>query len=156
MGQKQAAASSWTIDDLAFGTGQNAVQIEEVIDVVQKIPGKMFGGKVIENDATISRMQTDLLSFDDTLMNRDEPPQESYQDEQSHPESEEYYKTDGQYYAQYEEYYDQDGQYYAENQEYYDRNQQAIPEEDETQLSPVYSENNPKTINKDADTDKNL
>ncbi|CAF2121567.1 unnamed protein product [Rotaria magnacalcarata] len=167
MGQKQAAASSWTIDDLAFGTGQNAVQIEEVIDVVQKIPGKMFGGKVIENDATISRMQTDLLSFDDTLRRifrrkkkkhskRDEPPQESYQDEQSHPESEEYYKTDGQYYAQYEEYYDQDGQYYAENQEYYDRNQQAIPEEDETQLSPVYSENNPKTINKDADTDKNL
>ncbi|CAF0876858.1 unnamed protein product [Rotaria sp. Silwood1] len=160
MGHKQSLRSSRAIDDLAFGTAPNAVKMEEVIEVTQKIPGKLFGAKMIENDPSMRQMQYDLLSFDDTLRRLfrrkkkklsqiQDTTNESYQDRQYYAENQEYYDQDGQYYAENQEYFDQDGQYYAENQEYFDQNQEPIPEEDEDYLSSSYVGENKQTPNKD-------
>lgn len=165
MGQTQAVESNWNMDDLAFGTAPNAVTVEEVVDVAQKIPGKLFGAKAIQNDATIHQMQNDLLSFDDTILrlfrrrkhknskNKNALPQSS-QDEQAYAEGTEYYNNDGQYYSEDQEFYDQDREYYGEDQGYYDRNQQTIPEEDENHAATIYAEDD--NASKTIDQNKNL
>ncbi|CAF0761387.1 unnamed protein product [Adineta steineri] len=94
MGNKQGTTSSWSVDDWAYGTGENAVPVEEVVDEVKKIPKKYFGGQAIENDASMHQMQNDLLSFDDTLKRiffRRKKNKRSRKDEQQQPEEEEYY-----------------------------------------------------------------
>ena len=69
MGNKQATTASWSVDDWAYGTGANAVSIDEVIEETSKIPHKYFGGAAIENDASMHQMQNDLLSFDQSVKN---------------------------------------------------------------------------------------
>ena len=72
MGQKLAAASggvgggtgNWSMDDWAYGTGENAVQIEEVIDEAKQVPMKYFGGNTIANDPSMQQMQQDFLALD--------------------------------------------------------------------------------------------
>ncbi|CAF2555248.1 unnamed protein product [Rotaria sp. Silwood2] len=150
MGHKQSTASNLTFDDFAFGTAPNAVQIEDVIEATQQIPGKLFGAKMIENDPSMHKMQQDLLSFDDTLRRifrrkkhkrskKEDTSNESYQDEQ-------YYEYD-------QGYYDQDGQYYTDSQEYFDQKQEPIPEEDEDHLSSNYAGDKKQTINEDTEKD---
>ncbi len=69
MGKNQSTTANWSTDDWAYGTGQNAVSIEEVLHETSKIPEKYFGGQAIQNDASMHQMQRDLLSFDETLIN---------------------------------------------------------------------------------------
>jgi len=69
MGSRQSTTSNWSIDDWAYGTGENAATIEDVIHETSKIPGKYFGGNVIEKDASMHQMQNDLLSFDAAVTN---------------------------------------------------------------------------------------
>jgi hypothetical protein len=91
MGNKnQSATASWTIDDWAYGTGANAVSMEEVVQETGRIRTKYFGGQAVENDASIHQMQHDLLSFDETLKNifRRKKNKRSKQYE---PPSDEYY-----------------------------------------------------------------
>ncbi|CAF0957765.1 unnamed protein product [Adineta ricciae] len=66
MGNSQTTAS-WSVDDWAYGTGTNAVPVDEVVEEVGKLPARYFGGKAIENDASMHQMQQDLLTFDETL-----------------------------------------------------------------------------------------
>jgi hypothetical protein len=67
MGQNQSSTSSLSVDDLAYGTGQNTVSMEDVINETGKLPARLFGGEAIENDQSMHQMHNDLLSFDDTL-----------------------------------------------------------------------------------------
>jgi len=69
MGSSQSATANWSIDDWAYGTGENAATVEDVIQETRKIPLKYFGGDAIQNDASMHQMQHDLLSFDATVKN---------------------------------------------------------------------------------------
>ncbi|UJR28976.1 hypothetical protein I4U23_010194 [Adineta vaga] len=93
MGNSQTT-TSWSVDDWAYGTGANAVPVDEVVEEVGKMPARYFGGKTIGNDPSMNQMQQDLLSFDDTLKKlfRRKKNKRSKHEE---PE-EEYYYEDGQ------------------------------------------------------------
>jgi len=123
MGQKHTATKNWTVDDWAFGTGENAVPLEEVIEEAKTVPARYFGGRAIGNDPTMQQMQQDLLSFDDTIkrifFRRKKNKRTKQQD-----------YSDEQYYAE------------NENQAYYDQNQQSIPEVDEEQFPSDRNDNN--------------
>ena len=98
------------MDDWAYGTGTNAVQLEDVFVEAKKVPAKYFGGQAIENDTSMHRMQRDLLSFDEALkrlfcFGRKKRKQPVIDEE-------EYYESDG--------------------------NPQTIPEEEEERSSPHY------------------
>jgi hypothetical protein len=67
MGSRQSSTANWSVDDWAYGTGENAVPVEEVVAEVRLIPARYFGGKAIGNDESMHQMQRDLLAFDDTL-----------------------------------------------------------------------------------------
>lgn len=72
MGQTKstnAPTANWSVDDWAFGTGANALSAEEVMAETSKLPAKLFGGEVIQNDPSMNQMQTDLLSIDETFKN---------------------------------------------------------------------------------------
>jgi len=130
MGQKLATdTSNWTVNDWAFGTADNAVPLEDVMDEVQKMPMKYFGGNAIQNDASMQQMQRDLLSFDDTLKRLF-----FWRKKNKRSKKQNY----------------SDGEYYGENEQNYDRNHQSIPEEDESpSLPPIYVNRNeqPMDIN---------
>ncbi len=93
MGNK-ASTANWSVDDWAYGTGENAVTIEEVAHEAKQIPIKYFGGAAIENNESMHQMRNDLLAFDETIKNlfrrkknkrskRDQaPPNEYYYEEQ--------------------------------------------------------------------------
>jgi hypothetical protein len=130
MGHKQSSTANWTVNDWAFGTGQNAVPLEDVVEEVSELPGKLFGAKAIENDQSMHQMQHDLLSFDEVLKKR-----LFFWRKKS--------KRQGQ------EYDYQDEQYYDENQQY-DQSQFPIPEEDENHLEPIYANENQPATNRDA------
>jgi len=124
MGHKQSSVANWTMDEWAFGTVPNAPTMDDVMEGAKEIPAKYFGGRVIENDSSMQKMQRDLLAFDDTLKRiflcrRKKKKQQNYSDEQ----------------------------YYAEDQQYYDQNQETIPEEDEDQIS---TDNNQQTTDKNS------
>jgi len=131
MGQKHSSTKNWTVDDWAFGTGENAVPLEDVIEEAKTVPARYFGGRVIGNDSSMQQMQRDLLSFDDTLkrifFRRKKNKRTKRQD-----------YSDEQYYAE------------NENQAYYDQNQQSIPEEDEEQFSSDYNDNNQQIKDKNS------
>lgn len=55
------------MDDWAFGTAANAVQLEDVFVEAKKVPARYFGGQAIESDTSMHQMQRDLLSFDQAL-----------------------------------------------------------------------------------------
>ncbi|CAF0843700.1 unnamed protein product [Rotaria sordida] len=142
MGHKQSIKSHVTMNELAFGMRPNAAQTDEVIEVTQRIPEKLFGSKRIEDDPSIQQMQHELLSFDDTLRRlfrrkrknqskKQDSSYESYEDRQYDAENQEYYDPYRQYYAENQEYYDPYRQFYAENQEYLDRNQEYYAENQE-------------------------
>jgi hypothetical protein len=138
MGQSNSSTANWTMNDWAFGTGENAVQIDEVVEEAGKIPGKLFGAKAIENDESMHKMQRDLLSFDETLKRvfffwRKKNKKPGQQQESAY--------EDGHAYEQYGD----------QNQEYYDESQYPIPEEDEHHLPPIYTNNN-EQLAKDMNT----
>lgn len=66
MGHKSSKSTSnrWTFDDVAFGTGPKAVELEEVFQEAKAIPIVFFGGHLIENDQSMRQLQTDLLAID--------------------------------------------------------------------------------------------
>lgn len=122
MGNSQTTAS-WTVDDWAYGTGANAVPVDEVVEEIGKLPARYFGGKTIENDASMHQMQQDLLAFDETIKRifRRKKNKRSKQEPEAAAE---------------EEYYYEDGQ--------------AIPEEDakDLQQEPAYLE--PTTVDRNT------
>lgn len=111
MGHKHSTAN-WSVDDWAFGTGANAVQLEDVMEEAKTIPARYFGGKVIGNDISMQQMQRDLVQFDDVFKRVFRRKKNKRSKEQNN--------------------YDE--QNYAENQEYIDQNHQPIPEEEEDQV----------------------
>ena len=113
MGLKQSSVSNWTVDDWAFGTGENAVQIDEVVDEAKKMPAKYFGGEAIGNDPSMNKLQQDLLSFDTKLKRL------FFRRKKNKRQTSSY------------EYSDPNQHYYDENEQYYDGYQPTIPEEDE-------------------------
>lgn len=66
MGQN-SSANGWTVNDVAFGTGENMVTLDEAMHETRKLQIKAFGGKTIEADPSIQDIQKDLLSIDDSL-----------------------------------------------------------------------------------------
>jgi len=117
------------MDNWAFGTGENAIPFEKVLDEAKTIPARYFGGQTIGNDPSMQQMQHDLLAFDDKLTRfffrrkkNKRSKKQNYSDEQ----------------------------YYTQNRQYYDQTQESIPEEDEDQLSSIYADNNPQTTNKNS------
>jgi hypothetical protein len=91
MGNKQSSTANWSVDDWAFGTGANAVTIDEVVEETRKIPAKYFGGDAIEKDASMHQMQNDLLAVDEVFKNlfRRKKNRRSIQNQP--PPSDEYY-----------------------------------------------------------------
>ena len=67
MGHRQSSIANWSMDDWAFGTATNAVQLEDVFVEAKKVPARYFGGQAIESDTSMHQMQSDLLSFDQAL-----------------------------------------------------------------------------------------
>ena len=68
MGVKPSKSNRrWTVDELAFGTGPNAVQLEEVFRGAKIIPIQFFGGRTSETNPSMRRLQADLLAVDQTL-----------------------------------------------------------------------------------------
>lgn len=98
MGNNQATAS-WSVDDWAYGTGTNAVPVDEVVEEVGKMPARYFGGKRIGNDPSMNQMQQDLLSFDDTLKNLFRRRKHKRAAQQPQGEGQDQYE-DGQAYAE--------------------------------------------------------
>lgn len=98
MGSRQSSAKNWSVDDWTFGTGENAVSLDAVVEEGKKIPAKYFGGNAIQKDETMHQMQNDLLSFDDTLKNlfRRKKNKRSKQDQEQEPTADEYYYYDEQ------------------------------------------------------------
>jgi hypothetical protein len=130
MGQKLATdTSQWTVNDWAFGTAQNAVPMEDVVDEVRQMPMKYFGGNAIQNDTSMQQMQNDLLSFDDQLKRLFFWRKKNKRSKR------------GNYSEQ---------EYYEENDQSYDQSHQTIPEEDEPipPLPPIYVERNDQLTNK--------
>lgn len=127
MGQKLSTdTSQWTMNDWAFGTAQNAVPIDDVVDEVKQMPLKYFGGNTIQNDVSMQQLQRDLLSFDDTVKRLFFWRKKNRRSKKNQPLQEEYdeYPVDGQY---------------------YDQTQQqppSIAEEDESPLPPIYVDRN--------------
>lgn len=121
----KAGTTNWSVDDWAFGTGENAVSPDEVLTEASKLPARYFGGKAIENDASIQQMQHDLLSFDDTIKNlfRRKKKKKS----KNMP-------TEEQYYA--------DQQYYEEQQPYPDT-QQMDRSDNHGYLQPTFTDTSP-------------
>jgi hypothetical protein len=123
MGSRQSSTANWSVDDWAYGTGENAVPVEEVVAEVRLIPARYFGGKAIGNDESMHQMQRDLLAFDDTLKRIFFRRKKKKQPQTDVPP---------------EEYYYEDEQYYPD--------EQAIPEEEPNHsienpnhLSPIYA-----------------
>lgn len=124
MGQKQSrTANHWTIDDWAFGTGPNAVHLEDVFQEAKTVPTRFFGGETIENDPSMHRLQEELLLFDRflrKLFRRKKSSKRMMEVEEEDEETTDHY------------YYYLDGVY--EDRAPYS----PIPEEDETNLSSPY------------------
>jgi hypothetical protein len=96
MGSSQSSTASWSIDDWAYGTGENAATLDDVIHETSKIPGKYFGGNAIQNDASMHQMQHDLLSFDATLKNLFRRKKNKRSKRNQPPSDEDYYYYDEQ------------------------------------------------------------
>lgn len=69
MGNTGPIGANWSVNNWSYGTGDNAVSIETVINETSKIPQKFFGGEAIENDESMQQMHQDLLSIDQTIIN---------------------------------------------------------------------------------------
>ena len=124
MGLKHSSVANWSMDDLAFGTGDNAVQLEEVVDEMGQIRMKYFGGEAIQNDASALEIQRELLQIDKKIKNL-LPGQRKkaqskvaarlyeyhYQDDEFNDQSRPHYESNDQSRPYYESYKD-----YIENQ----------------------------------------
>lgn len=134
MGSRQSSTASWSVDDWAFGTGQNALSLDEVVEESKQIPIKYFGGSAVENDPSMHQMQNDLLNFDDSLKNlfRRKKNRRARRDQQQQPSGEEYY------------YYEEGEQQQQQQYEQYPQSKDA--QQNQTYLSPIYVQSNDQTL----------
>ena len=108
MGHKPSKRRKQTIENGGLNQDENAARPAECLGRVRRVQMKYFGGQAVENDASMHKMQEDLLTIDDKIKQSCSPRRKRKQQQAS---IDDYESQDEQYLDQHQQFVCNDDNY---------------------------------------------